>query len=106
MHSVQVIHDVPYRNVDGYFDSSPKLKDIIHVSCGHKKNLELKMDLYLPEKNFSGGYPTILFFHGGAFLFDNKESHSIVRWCERFASRSYISTHSVIPSRVIIRRKQ
>ena len=49
------------------------------------------MDIYLPENDSSVARPTIVFFHGGAFFFDNKESPSIVKWCESFASRGYVA---------------
>lgn len=52
-------------------------------------SLDLKMDIYMPYNDTLSVRPTIVFFHGGAFLFDNKESSSIVRWCKNFAARGY-----------------
>ena len=91
LYNVELIQDVLYNYSNGYYESLASVKDIGKLFRPNKGQLEMKMDIYRPISRISEKCPTILFFHGGAFFFDSKESHSIVKWCRRFAARGYVA---------------
>lgn len=55
-----------------------------------KKMCPLEMDIYEPEKAYSGKRPLLVFIHGGAFFTGDKAIEPIVRICRRFASMGYV----------------
>lgn len=86
---IEVIKDVTYCYSFGYYNSLASIREIGNIFHQKKTALDMTMDIYRPKEDSIMYHPTILFFHGGGFFFDNKESHSIVKWCKRFAARGY-----------------
>ena len=91
LYEVEIHQDVLYNISYGFYESLESVKDVGKLLRTKKRQLEMKMDIYRPVPQNSGKCPTILFFHGGAFFFDSKKSHSIVEWCKRFAARGYVA---------------
>lgn len=91
LYDVEEIRDVIYSSALGYYDSYTSKKELKKMLSASQKMLDLKMDIYKPVDGSGETHPTILFFHGGAFFFDSKESPSIVKWCKRFAARGYVT---------------
>ena len=94
-YDVAIWRDVGYAQKPGYYCSyalpKPKVKAVADKRPRRLKvsRLNLRLDLYAPRDAQDDCRPTILFFHGGGFFFDDKESHSIVRLCRAFAARGY-----------------
>ena len=59
-------------------------------SSARKKNLNLLMDIYLPDNDDIESRPLILFIHGGAFYIGDKADNPIVLWCKHFAACGYV----------------
>ena len=98
--SFQKKSDVVYGNAKGFWTSKPihhehmrkQLIQGLGQSAGAKrKNLELKMDLYLPEDSAVKRRPVIMLLHGGGFFFGDKAAVTSTEWCEHFASIGYVA---------------
>lgn len=98
--SFQKKSDVVYGNAKGFWTSKPirheqmrkQLIQGLGQSVGAKrKNLELKMDLYLPEDSAVKRRPVIMLLHGGGFFFGDKAAVTSTEWCEHFASIGYVA---------------
>lgn len=93
---VEVIKDVEYAHVIGYWDSYPddsvNTKELMDfVFSEHKKTeLDLKMDIYLPKDDTLEKRPLIVFAHGGAFYIGYKAVSAYREWCSYFASLGYV----------------
>lgn len=47
-----------------------------HLDIAYGNHADQKMDLYLPE-NGTGPYPVLIFLHGGAFMFGDKQDFQV-----------------------------
>lgn len=47
-----------------------------HLDIAYGDHVDQKMDLYLPEKG-PGPYPVLIFLHGGAFMFGDKQDFQV-----------------------------
>jgi len=93
---VDIIKDVVYANVKGYWDSYPDenidkaaLRKFI-FSKHELRDLELKMDIYLPKNDTLKYRPMIVLAHGGAFYIGDKSVSAYHNWCTYFASLGYV----------------
>ncbi|HNY62144.1 MAG TPA: alpha/beta hydrolase [Bacteroidales bacterium] len=96
LYQVQTIKNIPFASVKGHWDSYVT-DDESYLSILAKgltstlssKDLELKMDLYIPQSNDSYKRPLLVCIHGGAFYIGDKENPAIVAFCKQFASLGY-----------------
>ena len=93
----EVVKDVKYGTASGYWTSNVNTtKDYFRIlsqgiaSSFSEKDLDLKMDLYLPKDDSLNARPLIMFIHGGAFYIGSKEDNPIVMWCKHYASMGYV----------------
>lgn len=93
---VDTIKDIVYANVKGYWDSYPD--ENVDVKALRKfvfskhevRDLDLKMDIYLPKNDMLERRPLIVFAHGGAFYIGDKGVDAYKKWCSYFASLGYV----------------
>lgn len=97
MFDVETKKNITYAKADGYWaeatDDSEKYGELIFnlSKTLTLRNLDLKMDIYLPKKDTLSRRPLIMFIHGGAFYFGSKNDLSIVEWCKHYASMGYVT---------------
>lgn len=96
LYAVDVIKNVTFARVQGHWDSyitdnesffsifSNGVSNVLRT-----KDLELKMDIYMPLNAGTTPRPLLMFIHGGAFYIGDKESVPIVAFCKYFASLGY-----------------
>ena len=95
---VDVLNDVVYGNAKGYMDSYPaenesylKIIEKGVLSTVSKRDLDLRMDIYMPRGDTLTSRPLIMFIHGGGFYIGDKKSEAMVEWCKYFASLGYVT---------------
>lgn len=96
--SVMVKPDVEYGNAKGYWSSYPMsdtkylkmLTKTLGKTASHR-NLNLTMDIYMPEGDTMQRHPLIVFIHGGAFYFGDKGAPTMTTWCRHFAREGYVT---------------
>ena len=93
---VDTINDLVYANVKGYWDSYPDVNVDVKAlrkfvfSKHEMRDLDLKMDIYLPKNDTLERRPLIVFAHGGAFYIGDKGVDAYKKWCSYFASLGYV----------------
>jgi len=92
----QVIRNVTFAQAEGFWDSNFASEDEIGrallggiVSTFRKKNLNLKMDIYMPLNAGKYERPLLMMIHGGAFYIGDKSEQAIAEVCRFFASLGY-----------------
>lgn len=96
--SVSVKKDVIYGNAQGYWTSYPDTEgtyqEIYNAKQQEleegKKELELTMDVYLPNDNKNASRPLLVLIHGGAFFNGDKADLGLPEWSRDFASMGYV----------------
>ncbi len=98
LYEVEVEKDIVYGKAKGYWNSfnaeGENYGSILKKGFAQsfsQDNLDLKMDIYLPENDNVEKRPMIMFLHGGAFYIGHKETEPIVKWCNYFASLGYVA---------------
>lgn len=93
----KVTNDIEYGKVQGYWTALEGAEKEIakvftqgYVKSFKKRDLDLTLDLYQPEKR-NGLRPLILFIHGGAFYIGNKEEPAYVDFCQYYAGMGYVT---------------
>ena len=95
LYQVKSIKNIPFATVQGYWDSyitddESYLKILAKgITSLTSKELDLKMDIYIPQTNESYKRPLLVCIHGGAFYVGDKENPAIVAFCKQFASFGY-----------------
>lgn len=96
--SYSILKDVKYGEASGYWTSNvTDDRSYFEIfakgvsASAKKKNLDLRMDIYLPENDDIESRPLIMFIHGGAFYIGDKADNPIVLWCKHFASCGYVA---------------
>ena len=94
---VERISDITYANVEGFWSSLPDdTIDVVNIikmgvlNSLKKRELELKMDVYLPKGDTLEKRPLMMFIHGGAFFTGDKGTLPYQKWCTHFASLGYV----------------
>lgn len=85
--------DLVYGHASGYWISNlVDTSNYLHVVLSgiKKKELDLTMDLYLPQYDQLEARPLLMLLHGGAFYIGDKEETPIVEWSKHFASLGYV----------------
>ncbi len=94
---VETKKNITYAKADGYWaeatDDSEKYGELIFnlSKTLTLRDLDLKMDIYLPKNDTESYRPLIMFIHGGAFYFGSKNDLSIMEWCKHYASMGYVT---------------
>lgn len=96
--SVSVKEDVVYGRAQGYWasypDSGGTYQEIFDAKQQEldqgKKELELKMDVYLPDDGKDATRPLLVLIHGGAFFNGDKDDLGFPAWARYFASMGYV----------------
>jgi len=97
-YSVSKDKNVRYGNALGYWtsntDSAENFLDIYaakseELSQGEKE-LELTMDVYLPNDKNDATRPLLVLIHGGAFFIGDKRDLGFPAWANDFASMGYV----------------
>lgn len=88
--------DVSYGKARGYWASNPikdeKYGKIVAKSISKtlaEKEVELDMDIYLPDDDVKKR-PLLVLLHGGAFFVGDKGVETMTTWCEHFAGIGYV----------------
>lgn len=97
-YSVSVKEDVVYGNSQGYWvsypDSGGTYQEIFDAKKQEleqgKKELELTMDVYLPDDGKQTTRPLLVLIHGGAFFNGDKTDLGFPEWARDFASMGYV----------------
>lgn len=94
---VKVTEDIIYGNAMGYWTSISGVEAEVgkaftqgYVKSFRQQDLDLKLDLYQPE-GLEGPRPLILFMHGGAFYFGDKQEPAYIDFCRHFAAMGYVT---------------
>lgn len=74
------------------FDDFQKIEDVVYGSniSANGNEVELDMDIYLPQGDSITNRPVILIAHGGFFITGNNEFADVVTLCEDFAKMGYV----------------
>ena len=94
---VETHKNVTFATAEGYWaeatDDSEEYGELIaNLSKTLKmRDLDLRMDVYLPKDDTLSRHPLIMFIHGGAFYFGSKNDLSIVEWCRHYAAMGYVT---------------
>lgn len=93
----EVVKDVKYGSAIGFWTSNVNVTEdywqILSEGIAatfSPKELDLKMDLYLPKNDSLRARPLLMFIHGGAFYIGSKEDNPIVKWCKHYAAMGYV----------------
>ena len=97
-YSVTLNKDVVYGSAQGYWTSYPdkgaSLEEILGAKTDELKrgerNLDLTMDVYLPNDNKEATRPLLVLIHGGAFFNGDKADLGFPEWANYFASLGYV----------------
>lgn len=98
IYAVSVIKDVVYGKTRGYWvsypDSGGTYLDIYVAKLGELKNgekdLELTLDLYIPNDSESASRPLLVLIHGGAFFNGDKADDGFPEWSKYFSGLGYV----------------
>ena len=95
--SYRILKNVKYGEAKGYWTSNVTDNEgYLEIfakgvsSSAKKKNLNLLMDIYLPENDSIEARPLLMLIHGGAFYIGDKTDNPIVLWAKHFASCGYV----------------
>ena len=92
---VSVERDVVYAQAEGYWTHAPVGErgtvTTLAPELLQMRQLDLDMDIYLPEGDKSRQRPLLLMMHGGSFFVGYKEEKGQAGWCEYFASLGYVA---------------
>lgn len=93
---VKVKQDVKYGEAVGYWNSflfdDKSYFDIFTEGLSSslsEKNLDLDMDIYLPDDQEIKKRPLLMLIHGGAFYMGDKSNLAITSFCKHFAAMGY-----------------
>ena len=100
-YKVSVTKDVVYGNAKGFWSYNPdrnvsfaeayteKLGELLKYNLS-PRDIDLKMDIYLPQDDTSKLRPLIMFIHGGAFFNGDKASEAYTKWSTHFAKLGFV----------------
>lgn len=98
VYSVSVKKDVVYGSAKGYWESYPdsggSYQEIFDAKQQEldngKKDLELTMDVYVPNDGQKASRPLLVLIHGGAFFNGDKADLGFPEWGNYFARMGYV----------------
>lgn len=97
LYRVEEVSGVPYAKVRGYWsemgDETAVTAKIFQMGQAvHERDLQLKLDVFLPQEDTMQKRPLVMLIHGGAFYYGSKDDVSITRWCRHLASMGYVAS--------------
>lgn len=98
IYAVTVMKDSVYGKAQGYWvsypDSGGTYDEIFdakrEVLKNGKKELELTLDVYIPNDSKSASRPLLVLIHGGAFFNGDKADDGFPEWSKYFAGLGYV----------------
>lgn len=100
-YKVEVQKDIVYGNAKGFWSYNPdknetfakaytdKLGDLLKYNLS-PRDIDLKLDLYLPQNDTSKQRPLLMLIHGGAFFNGDKASEAYIKWSKHFAALGFV----------------
>lgn len=100
-YKVSVTKDIVYGNAKGFWSYNPdrnvtfaeayteKLGDLLKYNLS-PRDIDLKMDIYLPQDDTSKLRPLLMLIHGGAFFNGDKASEAYIKWSTHFAAIGFV----------------
>jgi len=100
-YKVSVTKDIVYGTAKGFWSYNPdrnvtfaeayteKLGDLLKYNLS-PRDIDLKMDIYLPQDDTSKLRPLIMLIHGGAFFNGDKASEAYIKWSTHFAAMGFV----------------
>ncbi|MBO4615108.1 MAG: alpha/beta hydrolase [Bacteroidales bacterium] len=100
-YTVETIKDIVYGNAKGFWSYNPdknetfakaycdKLGELLKYNIS-PRDIDLKMDIYLPKNDTSKLRPLLMLIHGGAFFNGDKASEAYVKWSTHFAKLGFV----------------
>ena len=100
-YKVTVTKDIVYGNAKGFWSYNPEKKETFAKTYTDKlgellkynlspRDIDLKMDIYVPQDDTSKLRPLIMFIHGGAFFNGDKASEAYTKWSTHFAKMGFV----------------
>lgn len=100
-YKVSVTKDVVYGNAKGFWSYNPEKNETFAKSYIDKlgellkynispRDIELKMDIYVPQDDTSKLRPLLMLIHGGAFFNGDKASEAYIKWSNHFAAMGFV----------------
>ncbi len=95
---VTIEKDIVYGRAFGYWTETPYADDpyvkilgrgMINILRGETE-LDLKLDVYTPQKNVFTPAPLVMLIHGGGFYIGNKQTQTVKTLATEFARRGYV----------------
>lgn len=112
--AVEKVGDIPYAQAMGFWtelgDETSVTDKIFNMGKAvNERQLDLTLDLYVPQNDTMQKRPLVMMAHGGAFYFGSKDDTSITRWCRHLASMGYVTASidyriGFLPTKVSIGR--
>lgn len=100
-YKVDVIKDVVYGKAKGFWSYNPetnetfakqyidKLGELIKYNIS-PRDIDLKLDIYVPKNDTSKSRPLLMLIHGGAFFNGDKASEAYIKWSTHFAAMGFV----------------
>jgi len=100
-YKVSVTKDVVYGNAKGFWSYNPEKNETFAKAYTDKlgellkynlspRDIDLKMDIYLPLDDTSKQRPLLMLIHGGAFFNGDKASEAYTKWSNHFAAMGFV----------------
>ena len=100
-YKVSVTKDVVYGNAKGFWSYNPEKNETFAKAYTDKlgellkynlspRDIDLKMDIYVPQDDTSKLRPLIMLIHGGAFFNGDKASEAYTKWSTHFAKMGFV----------------
>ena len=100
-YKVSVTSNVVYGKAKGFWSYNPEKNETFAKAYTDKlgellkynlspRDIDLKMDIYLPQDDTSKLRPLLMLIHGGAFFNGDKASEAYVKWSRHFASMGFV----------------
>jgi len=100
-YKVEVIKDIIYGKAKGFWSYNPEKNETFAKTYTDKlgelmkynlnpREVDLKLDIYLPKDDTCRLRPLLMLIHGGAFFNGDKASEAYVKWSRHFAAMGFV----------------
>ena len=100
-YKVAVTKDIVYGNAKGFWSYNPEKNETFAKTYTDKlgelmkynlspRDIDLKMDIYVPQDDTSKLRPLLMLIHGGAFFNGDKASEAYTKWSTHFAKMGFV----------------
>ncbi len=101
-YNVEVKKDIIYGKGKGFWTYNPEKNEPFAKSYADKlgelmkydlspRDLDLKLDIYLPQNDTCNQRPLLMLIHGGAFFNGDKASEAYTKWSKHFAAMGFVT---------------